>query len=304
MRGLPKEMTIIANWGGPKTNIPDWQKADMKYVQEVYGTKVVVTFFSANVGEDIADWDKKDTQTVGSSSDASVIRPIIAKYAKAIYDLCIKENYDGYDWDFEPDVSDPLMPAMLWRIPAQAGIFLEELSYWFGPDAKKKADRNADGINRGKAPTKDLLLLVDGEVHDDSFKGGVNNTIATAYVSYYVQQAYGLSTLDQLKQRVADIITQVKAHVDNPALPDFDLKEAASRCIIADNWENAAIAQSGGGVFLSAAYKHLDIHDIGGFGAYRIGLGYSASKEPYKGYIEYANLRKAIDIQYGEGKRE
>ena len=302
MRGLPDEGSIIANWGQPKFNLLDWQKADMKYVQEVKGAKVVVTLFSASVGENVdADpiWS-----TIGTSTDESVIRPVISKYAKALYAKVIADGYDGFDWDFEPDVSGrSTADAALWRVPQQAGIFLEELSYWFGTDAKNKADRNANGIDRGAAPTKDLLLLVDGEVHDSSFRAGVNNTIATTYVNYYVQQAYGVIGIPACQARINGIITQLQGHIDNPALPEFTKAEALSRCILTENFENGTWAATGNGIFDMATVK-IDNLPTGGFGAYRVGLSYKSTKEVYKGSAFYTHLRKAIDMQYGEGPRE
>ena len=302
MRGLPNEVSIIANWGQPKWELLDWQKADMKYVQEVKGAKVVVTLFSAKVGEDVepdAAWS-----SIGTSSDEAVIRPVIAKYAKVLYDKVMAEGYDGFDWDFEPDVSArSTEQAPLWRVPQQAGIFLEELSYWFGNDAKKKADRNANGINRGAAPTKDLLLLVDGEVHDSSFRAGVNNTIATTYVDYYVQQAYGVIGISACQARINGILTQLQGHIDNAALPEFTKAEAISRCILTENFENGTYASTGNGIFDMATVK-IDNLPTGGFGAYRVGLSYKSTTEVYKGSAFYTHLRKAIDMQYGEGPRE
>jgi hypothetical protein len=306
MRGLPKEMSIIANWGQPKFGLSDWQKADMMYVKEVWGAKVVFTLFCENIGDDVPDNAAWATAKGSTSTDEATMRPAIAAYAKALYDACIAEGYDGFDWDFEPTVGGKTpAQAPLWRIAQQAGWFIEELSYWFGPQAKKYTadERQANGIDRGNAPTQDLLFLVDGEVHNDSFKSGVNNTKATAYVSYYVQQAYGANTVENVRSRTAGIISNVQAHIDDSTLPDFTLEEAVSRCILAENWENAEYAATGGGVFVMAEYKHEGF-DTGGFGAYRIGLGFKSTTEPYKGSVEYANLRKAIDLQYGEGARE
>jgi hypothetical protein len=303
MRGLPKEVSLIANWGGPKTNMSDWQKADQKYVQEVYGTKFLVTFFSAHVGDDIDGWDKAKTQTVGSSTDDATIRPIIAEYARAIYDMCLSEGYDGYDWDYEPSVSGQGSGAPLWYLKEQAATFLEELAYYFGTDAKNPSrDRNANGLGklRGEMPKKDLLLVVDGEVHNSYFSRLTEMSLATAYVNYYVQQAYG--NVDP-GGRVGGIIGAVQKHIDNKTeLPEFTLQEAASRCIVAEDWEGSQ-GKGGGNVFKSAVYMHQGF-DIGGFGAYRIGLGYTTTDVPYKGSLEYINLRKAIDLQYGEGPRE
>ena len=297
MRGLPKEMSIIANWGGPKWDMPDWQAADMKYVQEVWGAKVVVTLFAEKTGDDV-DADPLYSTISSSATDDAVIRPPIAAYAKALYTKCIENNYDGFDWDFEPGYGGNATSCPLWYNKAQAETFIDELSYWFGQEAMTRTNRTANGINRGAAPTKRLLLIVDGAVHESAFKFNY-----TYNVDYYIQQAYGVNSVSGAQGRVAGIITQLQDHINNSALPNFTLEEAVSRCILAENWENASYAASGGGVFVFAEYKHQS-HNTGGFGTYRTGLGYKATTEPYKGSVYYAHLRKAIDLQYGEGPRE
>ncbi len=70
----------------------------MEYVQKVKGTKVVVTLFSAKVGDDMPEDPIYD---IGNSSDEAVVRPAIRKYAEAIYDAVVAAGYDGYDWDYE-----------------------------------------------------------------------------------------------------------------------------------------------------------------------------------------------------------
>lgn len=297
MRGLPREVSIIANWGGPKWDMPDWLKADMKYVQEVYGTKVVVTLFSQKAGvgvEDNAAYNITATET-----DEAVIRPAMAEYAKALYQKCYDNGYDGYDWDFEPGYDGgSISSAPLYYNATQTKIFMDEMSYWFGELAMTRTDRMANGINRGAKPAKRMLFIVDGAVHESRF-----NTDYTYNVDYYIQQAYGATTESAVKGRLAGIITQVQKYIDDASIPDFTKEEAVSRCIMAENWENASYAANGGGVFVMATYKH-DGFDTGGFGAYRIGLGYISSEAEYKGSIHYANLRKAIDMQYGEGERK
>jgi len=279
----------------------DWQKADQIYVQEVYGTKFVFTLFSAKVGEGIDNWSSiAGVSNIDTSSVESTIRPVIAIYARELYRLALKEGYDGYDWDFEPTAGgQSVLQAPLWKVPKQAGIFLEELAYYFGTDAMNPArDRTANGITRDPMPTKRLLLCVDGEVHNGNFKSGVNNTVATTYVDYYVQQAYNTTSVSGARQRVDGIVTQQQDHINAGRITK---EEVLRRSILTENWE--AYAGTGAGIFIMAGYKH-DGLDIGGFGAYRIGLNFNASDVPYKDSYEYAHLRKAIDIQYGEGPRE
>lgn len=293
MRGLPKEMTILSNWGS-KWDLTEWQIADMKYVQKVLGTKVVVTLFSPKAGADV---DPDPIYDIAyNETDESVIRPALAKYAKAIYDKCMAVGYDGYDWDFEPGYGESTMTAPLWYNTVQTEIFIDELSYWFGAEALTRTNRTANGIDRGPVPEKRMLFLVDGAVHERYFK--VNYTYN---VDYYIQQAYGAMSDTAVGNRLAGILTQLQDHINNAALPYFTREEAISRCIMAENWE--AYSTTGGGIFVMAQYKH-DGYDTGGFGAYRVGLNYRNSDQEYKGSKYYAHLRKAIDLQYGEGERK
>ncbi len=316
MRGLPGEVGLISNWGQPKFGLSDWQKADVEYVQKVKGSKVVVTLFSAKVGEDVGV--RSEWESIGTSSDEAVIRPVIARYARDIFDRCMADGYDGFDWDFEPDFSGrSVEQAPLWRVPAQAGIFLEELSYYFGTKASSYTNTERNSGNLGSirgtqsayqsalsaAGKTRLLLLVDGEVNDSSFSTGVNNTIATAYVDYYVQQSYGVTGISGCQARIGGIVSQLQAHINNSELPEFTKEEAVGRCILTENFENATFAETGNGIFDMATVTYDNL-TTGGFGAYRVGLSYKATPGEYKGSRYYINLRKAIDMQYGEGPRE
>ena len=73
LRGLPDSVTIASNWGGhPKFELTPERRADMEYVQKVKGTKVVVTLFSQNIGDDLPD--KEIYHTAGTSRDPEVVR--------------------------------------------------------------------------------------------------------------------------------------------------------------------------------------------------------------------------------------
>lgn len=87
LRGLPDSVTIASNWGGhPKFELTSERKADMEYVQKVKGTKVVVTLFSQNIGDDLPD--KEIYHEAGTSSDPEKVRPAIKAYAEDIYKAC------------------------------------------------------------------------------------------------------------------------------------------------------------------------------------------------------------------------
>ena len=48
LKGIPDSVDIVSIWG-PYGSLTDYQKEDLKYVQEVLGTRVVFTVFSHNM---------------------------------------------------------------------------------------------------------------------------------------------------------------------------------------------------------------------------------------------------------------
>ncbi|MCA5005066.1 glycoside hydrolase family 18 [Sphingobacterium bovistauri] len=285
LRGLPDSVTIASNWGGhPKFDLSLERKADMEYVQKVKGTKVVVTLFSENVGDDMPE---DPIYNVGNSSDEAVVRPAIRKYAEAIYDAVIESGYDGFDWDYEPFFGG-VWDAYLWKNVVQRRIFVEELGYWFGKGSQR-TDRD------GRKPAKPgLLYLIDGEI-------GVGNRMGkdweSQYVDYYVLQAYGSTTDVNRTSRVTGVVEDMSDHI---AAGRITVEEVVRRTILTENFES--YANSGGG-FLGMSqfiYKANGVdQQIGGAGLYRSGFDYlPKGKGDYDGSPEYYFLRMGITNLY------
>lgn len=91
LRNLPDSIDIISCWGGAN-NLSAEQKEDLRYVQEVYGTKVIFTVFSHNV--------------TNISGDLENIPENIPVAAKMLCDTIFKYGYDGIDFDHECSSSD------------------------------------------------------------------------------------------------------------------------------------------------------------------------------------------------------
>ncbi|MBD8387389.1 glycoside hydrolase family 18 [Dysgonomonas sp. BGC7] len=285
LRGLPDSVTIASNWGGhPKFELSADRKADMEYVQRVKGTKVVVTLFSAKVGDDMP-WD--DIYNIGNSSDETLVRPAIRKYAEAIYDAVVASGYDGYDWDYEPQGGGE-SSAYLWKNKVQRTIFVEELGYWFGLGSQR-TDRD------GRKPAKPgLLFLVDGEI---GIRGRMDKDWESQYIDYFVLQAYG----GMSNSRMAGVIVDMSEHI---AAGRITATEVVRRTIITENFES--YANTGGG-FLNmsryiykAQYEGEEIdQQIGGCGLYRSGFDYiPKGKGDYDGSPEYYFLRQGITNIY------
>lgn len=288
LRGLPDSVTIASNWGGhPKFDLTPERRADMEYVQNVKGTKVVVTLFSQNIGDDVEHQDIFDT--AGNSTDPEVVRPAIKAYAEEIYNQCIKCGYDGYDWDYEPEGG--MGAGQLWVNKVQRTIFVEELSYWFGKGAM---DPNRDRGDR-KMPEKRLLFLIDGEV---GIRTGMDKEWLSYYVDYFVLQAYGGTMLDS---RVHGVINDMSKWVEEGLITK---DEIVRRTILTENFES--YASTGGGFLNMSKYiykgyynydKEVD-QQIGGCGLYRVGFDYNQGKGDYDGSPEYYFLRQGITNIY------
>jgi hypothetical protein len=296
LRGLPDSVTIASNWGGhPKFDLSPERKADMEYVQEVKGTKVVVTLFSAKIGDDVPHQDVFDVSN--NSSNLLEIGPAIRAYAEAIYDQVVASGYDGFDWDYEPaNGGDPT--AYLWRNQAQRTLFVEELSYWFGKGAQ---DPNRDRDGR-KAANPGLLFLIDGEI---GIRGRMDKDWLSYYVDYFVLQAYGATAAttgaNSLQSRVGGVITDMSDWIANGTITK---DEVVRRIILTENFES--YANTGGGVLDQSKYIYKPTsgndegvdQQIGGFGIYRVGFDYNQGKGDYNGSPEYYYLRQGITNTY------
>ena len=284
LRGLPDSVTIASNWGGhPKFDLSPERRADMEYVQKVKGTKVVVTLFSAQVGDDMPELP---IYNIGNSSDEAVVRPAIRTYAEAIYDHVIESGYDGYDWDYEPQGGGG-SSNYLWTNKVQRRIFVEELSYWFG-NGSQRTERD------GRKPAKPgLLFIIDGEI---GIRGRMDKDWVSHYVDYFVLQAYGVTSASSLTTRLEGVFTDMENWVNDGTITK---DEIVRRTIFTENFES--YAGTGGG-FLGMSkyvYNKNDINEqIGGCGLYRSGFDYNQGKEDYNGSPEYFFLRQGITNMY------
>lgn len=291
LRGLPDSVTIASNWGGhPKFELTPERRYDMEYVQRVKGTKVVVTLFSQNIGDDLPD--KEIYHTAGTSRDPEKVRPAIKEYAKDLYYACLECGYDGYDWDYEPQGG--MGNGQLWTNPVQRTIFVEELSYWFGHGAM---DPNRDRGDR-PMPEKRMLFLIDGEI---GVREGMDPEWLSYYVDYFVLQAYGGMSNWRMTGLFADMDKWIQ---EGKITPD----EIVRRTIATENFES--YASTGGGFLTTMAnYIYRGTYNIngekvnidqqiGGCGLYRCGFDYNQAKGDYDGSPEYYFLRRGITTLY------
>lgn len=152
LKTAPDSMDVISIWG-KYSDLNDNQKADLKYVQEVLGTKVTYTIFAHDVPEPF------EANTEG-----------VQQYAKALADTMYKYNYDGIDLDYEPGFGGvgPLV-GPIGQYPNYKTLmsdFVKALSQYFGP-----------------ASESEKLLIIDGVPFD-------LNSDLPVYFNYGVVQSY------------------------------------------------------------------------------------------------------------------
>ncbi|MEG1400980.1 glycoside hydrolase family 18 [Bacteroides sp.] len=126
LASAPDSVDIFSVFGKYYFNLTKRQIEDLRYVQEVKGSKVVFTFMMQNVGLGF------------EQSPEGVI-----KYAHALCDSVEKYDYDGIDLDYEPNFGGD----GYFSDKEQVALFVKELGKKLGP----------------KSGT-DKLLILDGEV--------------------------------------------------------------------------------------------------------------------------------------------
>ena len=107
LRGLPDSLDIVSLWEN-QTNLDRNRMEDMRYVQQVKGTKVLFTFIVCNCGdgctpaEHAGSVEEKSAFWGFVENDDAAREAACRKYANAVCDSLFKYGYDGFDIDFEP----------------------------------------------------------------------------------------------------------------------------------------------------------------------------------------------------------
>lgn len=201
MMGIPDSVDFISMWGNWK-NLSEAAKKDLKDLQTIKGTKVLLCFIVDNIGAQITPYKMDDdgnyvingktfsteaeavaefwgwygdswgNTTHGEEADKE---PAIRKYARAIVDTVYKYGYDGFDYDLEPNYGHH---GNIASSLDNNTIFLDELSKAFGP----------------KSGT-DKLLCVDGEPDQLDPQCG-------EMINFFLLQAYGDSRVSHTDSRI------------------------------------------------------------------------------------------------------
>lgn len=128
LTSVPDSVDLISIWGA-WSNLNPGQMADLRYVQEVKGTKVMFTVFAHEIPEPF-----------------EVSKEGIEAYASALCDSVSKYGYDGLDLDYEPGFGGK-GPLVSWEGHMDnMEIFVRKLSERLGPASKTGKLLAIDGV--------------------------------------------------------------------------------------------------------------------------------------------------------------
>lgn len=217
LRGLPDSVDMVSIWGGWQ-NLTPAKKADLKYVQEVKGTKVLMCYIVANLGDQLTpravrdNWEangfaseKEAVNAFWGWTDGTIegLKKSIVVYANAICDTIMKYGYDGFDLDLEPNYG---AAGNIATYPDRLSIMLRTMRERLGMRSET-----------GK------ILAVDGEPTWLEEEMG-------AFMDYYIYQAYGTTRENNLHGKVGGVLNKFGNVVG-------DKVTLAKRVIVTENFE-------------------------------------------------------------------
>lgn len=270
LRGLPDSLYLAAIWGAwrPST-LTDAKRADMEYVQQVKGTRVVCTSLMGWVGNDViggnyennplkeeyfgwkSEWDSPNAwRAADGTEERAAQETAIRTYARMLADSVYAGGYSGLDLDYEPRVGGAGCRREL-SDRDNFHIFVDELGKYLGPRS---------GTDR--------LLVIDGEIN--YLEGR-----CMPYFDYFIWQAYNTSTESGLNSYLDQVISHAEGYQT--------AEEVIRKLYTTVNFE--LYAAEGGGTFTGGINRLLGqalwrpeydgkTYRKGGFGAYHIEYEY------------------------------
>lgn len=195
LMGLPDSVDFISIWGNWNNLTPE-KFEDLRKVKEIKGTKCLMCFIVANVGDQTTPSEVRETRTVNGITYATEQEAVnafwgfdeeaddgeagVRKYARSLMDTIAKYNWDGFDLDLEPHYGSP---GNIASYPDRLGYFLDEMSKEYGP-----------------ASGTDMMLCVDGEPAWLNPEDGL-------LLDYFIIQAYTDGSISSTDYRIAELIS-------------------------------------------------------------------------------------------------
>ena len=277
LQAVPDSMDIISLWNNAHLTVG--KSADLKFVTEVKGTKVLICSFIKEIGDMYtpaphnATLEAKKAYYGWKDGDNESIHSAIAKYTKNIADSLNAYGFSGIDIDYEPgEYGGPLC-----RNAQYFTWFVEEMGKYIGPQSGTKKIFVVDGYF-WNIPTPEVL---------------------GKYFDYFVEQAYKSSSPNALESRLSSHYTPFSSLMSK--------EEFTNKFIVTDNLESAIDCLNGGYPWTDANnhawdkavmpslvgyadWKPKNGFRKGGFGAYRFS-NENVNNPPYKW------MRRAIQQQ-------
>lgn len=265
LRSLPDSMDLVSIWGEWKT-LSDGQKADMKFVQEVKGTKIVACIFTPAIGAHITPTGEDPKAYWGwVDGDADSQEAAIRKYGDALAKFILDLGYDGVDMDNEIESGNIYGNTRL------TSAFIETMGQYMGP---------ASGTGK--------LFCIDGSLTTGT------KAESDQHVNFYIAQAYSSSSASSFDSGISTLVNKygkTRTEMAKKYIPacDFELQAPTGGGTFTERNGNKTSKAEG-----FAGYKPLDEdgNEImkGGSGMYHIENDYKNT--PY----DYYYTRRAIQI--------
>ncbi|MCC8035905.1 MAG: glycoside hydrolase family 18 [Rikenellaceae bacterium] len=271
MKTIPDSVDMISNWGS-WMNLTERQKEDLRYIQEVKGTKVLVCMFTPSVGQHLTPEDTTIEEFWGWDDNDVVKQEAAArKYADSLCRLVLSYGYDGMDWDNEVYNSHQINAWMI-----------EEVGKHMGP----------------KSGT-DKIFCIDGYFWGNGSSGLSGDGILPEfyhYVDYFISQAYYENSYRRLDTRFNNYANFYKGIVDiDGTMTEEEIyRDMARKFIVTEDFEK--YSSSGGENFTNRdettnpsslghakwqpQYNGMDLKKAGA-GVYHMELDYGHSNGEY-----------------------
>ena len=289
LMGMPDSIDFVSMWGN-WYGLSAEKKEDLRKVQTIKGTRVMMCFIIDNIGAQttpaevrhdwIVDGEQYESEReamkafwgwygdLNDAADSLAMDAAIRKYAHSLLDTIDKYHWDGFDYDLEPSYGHG---GNISTYKERVNILVDELSKYLGP---------ASGTGR--------LLCVDGQPEMLSAE-------IAPKVDYYLLQAYNDSNYSNIDSRVNRLFNAFAATMTR--------EDILSRTVLTSNFESyASTGGAGNGSFRTrnneymaqiygyATYTYPGVNArIGGFGAYRFGFDYSNGNN-------YGYMRQGIQL--------
>ncbi len=231
LQAVPDSMDVISLWSS--FNLTPKKKADLDFVVNVKGTKVVLCSFIAEVGclftpaEYTESLAKQKEYWGWVDGDEEAIHNSIIKWTKAISDSLYATGYCGIDIDYEPGEYG----GGLCRNSKYFTWFVEEMGKYIGPQS---------GTDR--------LFILDGYLQSIP-----NPSQLGIYFDYFVSQAYtwgGTGSDSGLDLRLRNYYDVYKSI--------YTEEEFTNRFVVTENLESALDCLKGGFTWRDSQGRALD----------------------------------------------